>query len=62
MTRGRKVKECGAIGTKEIASIVGARTGPPALKAYAVEPVGVAITTPSQTIEETILFSILTSI
>ena len=45
----RLLKECGQIGVMTTASIVGDKIGPPADKLYAVEPVGVAISTPSAT-------------
>ena len=47
-TIGRANSACALIGTTSSASTVGQTTGPPAEKAYAVEPVGVAATTPSQ--------------
>src|SRR5690625_1439183 len=46
-TRGRANSACALTGTISIASTSGHTTGPPAEKAYAVEPVGVASTTPS---------------
>ena len=47
-TSGRAKSACALIGTSSSASTPGQTTGPPALKLYAVEPVGVAQTTPSQ--------------
>ena len=47
-TSGRANSACAAIGTSSSASTSGQTTGPPAENAYAVEPVGVAHTTPSQ--------------
>ena len=41
-------RACALIGTISSASTSGQTTGPPAENAYAVEPVGVAHTTPSQ--------------
>ena len=38
---------CGDTGVTRIDSTVGTTTGPPALSEYAVDPVGVLITTPS---------------
>ena len=46
-TSGRANRAWALIGTTRRASTVGQTTGPPAEKAYAVEPVGVAATTPS---------------
>ena len=46
-TSGRAKSACALIGTISSASTPGQTTGPPALKLYAVEPVGVAHTTPS---------------
>ena len=47
-TSGRANSACADSGTTAIASTVGQMTGPPAEKLYAVEPVGVDTTTPSQ--------------
>ena len=47
-TSGRANRAWAQIGTSSIASTSGHTTGPPAENAYAVEPVGVAITMPSQ--------------
>ncbi len=47
-TIGRANSACAASGTISSASTSGQTTGPPAENAYAVEPVGVAQTTPSQ--------------
>src|SRR5215218_7887603 len=47
-TSGRANSAWALIGTISNASTPGHTTGPPALKLYAVEPVGVAQTTPSQ--------------
>ena len=47
-TMGRANSACALMGTTSSASTAGQTTGPPALKAYAVDPVGVAATTPSQ--------------
>ena len=47
-TIGRANSACALSGTTVSASTPGHTTGPPALKLYAVEPVGVAQTTPSQ--------------
>ena len=47
-TIGRANSACALIGTISSASTPGQTTGPPAEKLYAVEPVGVAQTTPSQ--------------
>ena len=47
MTSGPANRACALIGTSSIASTSGQTTGPPAENAYAVEPVGVAQTTPS---------------
>ncbi len=47
-TIGRAKRACALIGTMSRASTPGQTMGPPALKLYAVEPVGVAHTTPSQ--------------
>ena len=44
---GRANRACALIGTSSSASTSGQTTGPPAENAYAVEPVGVANTTPS---------------
>ena len=46
-TRGRVVREWGHMGVTQMASSAGSRMGPPAEREYAVEPVGVAIITPS---------------
>ena len=48
VTSGRLNSACALIGTSSSASTSGQTTGPPAENAYAVEPVGVAQTTPSQ--------------
>ncbi len=48
ITRGLANRAWALIGTMINAATSGQTTGPPAEKAYAVEPVGVAITTPSQ--------------
>src|SRR6185295_10530719 len=48
VTSARLNSACALIGTSSRASTSGHTTGPPAEKAYAVEPVGVAQTTPSQ--------------
>src|SRR4029453_16555546 len=48
VTNGRANSACALIGTISNASTSGQTTGPPAENAYAVEPVGVAHTTPSQ--------------
>ena len=48
VTSGRLNNACALIGTSSSASTSGHTTGPPAENAYAVEPVGVAHTTPSQ--------------
>ncbi len=48
VTSGRLNSACALIGTSSNASTSGQTTGPPAENAYAVEPVGVAQTTPSQ--------------
>ncbi len=48
VTSGLANSACALIGTISSASTSGQTTGPPAEKAYAVEPVGVAHTTPSQ--------------
>ena len=45
---GREKSAWALIGTSRIASRFGQTIGPPAEKAYAVDPVGVEITTPSQ--------------
>ena len=47
-TIGRANSACALIGTISSASTPGQTIGPPALKLYAVDPVGVAHTTPSQ--------------
>src|SRR4051794_15604358 len=47
-TIGRANNACALIGTINNASTPGQTIGPPALKLYAVDPVGVAHTTPSQ--------------
>src|SRR5690606_37454676 len=47
-TGGRAKRACAASGTTRIASSPGHTTGPPPENAYAVEPVGVEITRPSQ--------------
>ena len=49
ITSGLAVKVCAQIGTITNASISGLITGPPALKQYAVEPVGVETIIPSAT-------------
>ncbi len=46
-TNGRANSACALIGTRGTASTPGHTTGPPPENAYAVEPVGVAATTPS---------------
>ncbi len=46
-TSGRANRAWALIGTTSSASTSGHTTGPPAEKAYAVDPVGVAATTPS---------------
>ena len=46
-TSGRTLSVCGEIGVRMIALMSGATTGPPAESEYAVDPVGVATTTPS---------------
>ena len=48
MTRGRAKTAWALLGTTRTASTAGHTIGPPALKAYAVEPVGVEHNTPSQ--------------
>ncbi len=48
VTSGLLNRACALIGTSSSASTSGQTTGPPAENAYAVEPVGVAHTTPSQ--------------
>src|SRR4051812_34279491 len=48
VTTGRLNSACALIGTSSSASTAGQTTGPPAENAYAVDPVGVANTTPSQ--------------
>src|SRR5690242_20644587 len=48
VTSGLLNRACALIGTRSRASTSGHTTGPPAENAYAVEPVGVAQTTPSQ--------------
>ena len=52
-TSGRENSAWALIGTISSASTSGQTTGPPAENAYAVDPVGVAITTPSQPIVDT---------
>src|SRR5680860_1357588 len=52
-TSGRANSAWAEIGTISRASTSGHTTGPPAENAYAVDPVGVAITTPSQPIVDT---------
>ena len=47
-TSGRANSACALSGTTSRASTFGQITGPPAEKAYAVEPVGVDSSTPSQ--------------
>ncbi len=47
MISGRSVNVCGAIGVIHRAAADGATIGPPAASEYAVEPVGVAMITPS---------------
>lgn len=47
MTRGRKLRECGAIGVNKVQGTLGAAIGPPAAMLYAVLPDGVAIIRPS---------------
>ena len=47
-TSGRAKSACALSGTTSIASTPGQTTGPPAEKAYAVDPVGVDTRTPSQ--------------
>ena len=47
MTIGRLVSVCGAIGVSTIASTFGCTIGPPAARLYAVDPVGVAMISPS---------------
>src|SRR5207248_10072931 len=47
VTSARLNSACALIGTSSSASTSGHTTGPPAENAYAVEPVGVAQTTPS---------------
>ena len=46
-TRLRSSEKCGATGVTTMARNVGARMGPPAERLYAVEPVGVAMMSPS---------------
>src|SRR5690349_9751756 len=48
VTSGRLNSACALIGTMSSASTSGQTTGPPAENAYAVDPVGVEQTTPSQ--------------
>ena len=48
VTIGRANNACALIGTMSRACTSGQTIGPPAEKAYAVDPVGVAHTTPSQ--------------
>ena len=45
---GRANRACALSGSTSIASTPGQTTGPPAEKAYAVEPVGVETSMPSQ--------------
>src|SRR5664279_4190437 len=52
-TRDRANNACALDGATSSASTPGHSTGPPAEKVYAVEPVGVAISTPSQPYAET---------
>ena len=47
--RGRKDRECGAIGVSEIDGTLFWTIGPPAAKLYAVLPVGVEMIRPSPT-------------
>jgi len=46
-TTGLCVSECGQIGVSAKTLVKGKRTGPPAERLYAVEPVGVETITPS---------------
>ena len=46
-TSGRNASVCALTGVTRMVSSVGNTTGPPADRLYAVDPVGVAITTPS---------------
>lgn len=46
-TRGRKERECGAMGVSRVPGTEGATMGPPADMLYAVEPEGVAMIRPS---------------
>src|SRR5690606_1458 len=46
-TSGRRTSVCGQIGVARMHSTLGTTTGPDALSEYAVEPVGVEMTTPS---------------
>src|SRR5262252_5418672 len=47
MTMGRFVNVWGAMGVMSSASTLGATIGPPAARLYAVDPVGVAMISPS---------------
>lgn len=46
-TRGRKDRECGAMGVRRVQGTLGETMGPPADKLYAVDPEGVAMMSPS---------------
>ena len=46
-TRGREVNVCAAVGVIISESTLGVTIGPPADNEYAVDPVGVATTNPS---------------
>ena len=48
VTSGRLMPAIGAIAATTIASSAGETSGPPAEYAYAVEPIAVEITSPSQ--------------
>lgn len=52
-TRGRKERECGAIGVSSAHGTEGATMGPPDDNEYAVEPEGVAIISPSACVQVT---------
>ena len=48
-TTARSTERCGAMGTKRMFRNSGGRMGPPAARAYAVEPVAVDAIKPSAT-------------
>src|SRR6185369_3566376 len=50
---GRLVSMCGQIGVRQMVGTDGKIIGPPALKEYAVDPVGVAIIKPSALYRQT---------